>query len=601
MIENTTIKSNKIFSLFPEYSLEQAVVVPKQKNETKLLSVKDEVSINTGKEGKSKKKKILFGSTIASTVLTVGVASLLLVKGPHGSYLGNKISKFNTKLAQDLHEAGQSNAKDIPTKIAYHTKKKIKKLLDLLQASSNFTAFKDYGSNKLLHTNKVTGAFADKSTAAFKEVVDGTLGKSYSGVQLKIKDLTSLLQECDIKTLKSLDPVSLSQNITIKDKTMKLSEWIDILESQTKRLETSFERNFSLGARKMRDKKRMRLLSDLPEKIHKRFFKNQKSLFNIKNYKTYATEDLSLSAREELRRDIVHARKEVTNNISSITQQVKSSLDTFYSVVKPSDNLTRDSVQKLKKQLLEFKNCSGANEAKARSAVSDEIALTINEILKGLTSNSLYNASEQKVMQQLLDEVKVSVLSTGSSSKGALEEIMTVLKGLNSATLEKTGKKVLSDAEFSNFTKLSEKISKGLKNATDLEAGEYFIKQAELKVGSAPTDVMSVLFPVGVGAYSIAKADDKDERISATLTTCIPLVGTFATFVYGTVKMFSGAKNLIFSGVSGLALGALGNYCDKLYKKYKNSGSAIKVAKDEYDKIWTGFETPEKNEKKAKL
>ena len=113
------------------------------------------------------------------------------------------------------------------------------------------------------------------------------------------------------------------------------------------------------------------------------------------------------------------------------------------------------------------------------------------------------------------------------------------------------------------------------------------MKQAELEVGSAANDVLSILLPVGVGAYSIAKGDDKEERVSAVLTTCIPLVGTFATFVYGTAKMFSGAKNLIFSAVSGIALGKLGNYCDKLYKEYKSSGSVVQVAKDEYDKFWT--------------
>ena len=137
---------------------------------------------------------------------------------------------------------------------------------------------------------------------------------------------------------------------------------------------------------------------------------------------------------------------------------------------------------------------------------------------------------------------------------------------------------------------MAKQITKGMKDATELEMGEYFLKQAELKVGSAPNDVISVLFPVGVGAAAIAKGDDKDEKISATLTTVIPLVGTFATFVYGTVKMLSGAKNLIFSGVSGLALSALGNYADKLYKKYKDSGSLTNVVKDEYNKLWTGLE-----------
>ena len=55
--------------------------------------------------------------------------------------------------------------------------------------------------------------------------------------------------------------------------------------------------------------------------------------------------------------------------------------------------------------------------------------------------------------------------------------------------------------------------------------------------------------------------------------------------------MFSGAKNLMFSLVSGAVLGILGDSADRLYKKYKQSGSIQNVVKEEYDKIWTGLET----------
>ena len=113
------------------------------------------------------------------------------------------------------------------------------------------------------------------------------------------------------------------------------------------------------------------------------------------------------------------------------------------------------------------------------------------------------------------------------------------------------------------------------------------MKQAELKVGSAPTDVLSVLFPIGAGALAISTSDNKDERVSAVLTTCIPLVGTFATFVYGTVKMFSGAKNLLFSLSTGALISLFGNYMDKLYKKYKDTGSIVNVVKNEYDHLVT--------------
>ena len=581
MVQNIN-SSNNIFSSFPDYSLNQQYYAAAS---SKIEEVKppvvtiDKVEIEASQK-KAKKCKILFGSTLASTILTAGLASLLLIKGVHGSAFKNGLNKYKSKLAQDIHEASQVATKDIPTKVAYHTKKGAQKALDIMQASSNITTFKDWGSDQLLRTNKVTRTFADKCTSFFKKIVDGTLGKKYNKVEVRIKDLTSLLKQYDIKTLRALDQ---SQPIKIKGKTVSLGECLDLLEKQTSRLEGTFADNFSLGARKLRDKKRTRLIADLPQKIKERFFGTKKSLFNIENYKTYATEDIAKPAQEELRREILRAKKEVTNNIPSITEQLKSTLGSFSGTVKPNDSATRTSVQTLKTQLETFRTCSGSKEAQLRADVSKHIVGTVDDMIASISKNKAYNETEQKLMRELLDEIKDGVLSTGDNSKGALEEILTILNGLKSQNL-------ISADTCKNYTKMAQKITKGMKDATELEMGEYFIKQAELKVGSAPNDVISLLFPIGVGAAAIAKGDDKDEKISATLTTVIPLVGTFATFIYGTVKMLSGAKNLIFSGVSGMALSALGNYADKLYKKYKDSGSITNVVKEEYDKIWTGLE-----------
>ena len=209
----------------------------------------------------------------------------------------------------------------------------------------------------------------------------------------------------------------------------------------------------------------------------------------------------------------------------------------------------------------------------------------LNNAITKIKDNQLYSDIEQKTLINQIEEIKLKIKSANKNSKGALENVMTILKGLNSAEIN--GKKIISDSEFKKFDKLSENISTELKEATDKEMGEYFLKQAELEVGSAATDIFSLLFPIGVGAYAINKCENKDERISTGLKTCIPLVGTFATFVYGTTKMFSGAKSIIFSIVSGFMLNKTGTYLDNLYQDYKKSGSVVKVAQGEYKNVWS--------------
>lgn len=587
MVQQLNTKSSNIFNMFPNYNLGTNASVQNTTNNTTL--VKDEVELKAGQK-KKVKRRILFGSTIASTILTAGIVGLCLGKGIHGSAFKNRLTSYTQKLGQDIHELSELSVKDIPTRILYYSKKGLKKVLDTLQASSNITTFKDYGSNVVLKKTKPTRIFAQKTTKAFNKIVDRTLGKQYDLVGMDISDLTSLVDQHNIEKLRKLNQ---SQIIEIKGVTKTLGEWLDDLAIQSERLSGTFKDNFSLGARMKRDERRMELLSDLPEKIKERFFSNgKKSLFNPANYKTYATEDIAKPVQKQFEREIIGAKKQISNNIQSIAEQLKTRLNSLIETIKIDDKAIKPYMDDLSSLFKKFKECSGVDEVIQREQITSQISDVVEKIIGELSTSSKYTDDEKKVILNILDEIKSEISQKGATgSKGALEEIMTIIKGLNGAKIADQSETFISNDTYKRIKKLSERISTDLKKATDLETGEYFMKKSELIVGSAPTDVISVFVPIGAGAYAIAKGDSKEEKVSATLTTCVPLVGTFATFVYGTVKMLAGAKNLIFSAVSGALLGMFGDYCDGLYKKSKNPDDVKHAVADSYDKIWTGIES----------
>ena len=494
------VQNSSVFSLFPNYKLGQANNVGKNiKNSstTNILSSTENIDTfqNDDKnEKKSTRKKILFGSTLASAIFTTGIVSLVLLKGVHGSSF-SKLSRLCEKLSFNFSMKNQK-PKDIVTKTSYYARKGAEKTTNALQATANFTAIKDWICNKIFRTNKVTSKFADKSTAGFKRIVDKTMGKQYDKVEVKVKDLTSLLKHYNLENLKNISTKDKLQKITIKGQTKTLEEWINLLATQNQRLEAEFDKSFSLGARRIRDNKRISLLADLPDKIKERFFSKKSSLFNIKNYKTYATEDLAKEAQAELQKEILAARKEITNNITSIHDSIRTSLGNYSKIIKPDDEASRTAVHKIKQLLESFKNCSGENEAKAREKISREIAEAIDDVIQITKNNTAYNEKEKETLLGLITSVKDSVLSTGTGSKGSLEEIMTILRGLNKSGVKINGQKIITDEQHKELSKLSTKIRNNLNKATEMEMNEYFIKQAEMKVGSSPTDVLSVLFPI---------------------------------------------------------------------------------------------------------
>ena len=395
MLPETNIGKSNIFSMFPQYQLGNISNEIKTTLSKTAISepIKDEVTLQSADKKKKARRKILFGSTIASTILTAGIAGLFLFKGVHGSAFKNKLAQYTRKLQNDIQETSQLAAKDIPTRVIYHTKRGIKKVLDLLQASSNITTFKDYGSKQLLNKTKPTKTFADKTTKMFKKVVDNTLGKQYDLVEVDISKLTSRLQQHDIAELRKLDA---SQIIEIKGKSQTLGKWLDELEAQTGIIGKTFSENFTEGARLSRDARRMTELKDLPQKIHERFFKNgKKSLFNIKNYQTYATEDLSKGIQTKFADEIVQAQRKITNSIEAITAKIKTNITSFADDINPSDESSKKLVSSLKELIDKFKNCSGANEIADRNKISKEITSILKDLSDSVTSSSLYTSSEQ--------------------------------------------------------------------------------------------------------------------------------------------------------------------------------------------------------------
>ena len=255
-------------------------------------------------------------------------------------------------------------------------------------------------------------------------------------------------------------------------------------------------------------------------------------------------------------------------------------LDSYTKFVKSSDANALATIDKIKDLLMQFKSCSGVEEAAQRLKVTKELASTIDDLINKTIQDGLYNPKELEQLKKYLESIRNLAMSSGQNSKGSLEEIMTILKGLHESVLP-DGKKIITDSNYHQLSKISKRISSRLEKATELEAGEFVVKLAELSAGASIWDMFTIAAPIAAGGVAVAKSDSKDERVSATLTTGIPLAGTFATFVYGMLKMFSGGKNLMFGAVTGAVISKFGNYADKLYKDYRNTGSITTVVKDE--------------------
>ena len=143
------------------------------------------------------------------------------------------------------------------------------------------------------------------------------------------------------------------------------------------------------------------------------------------------------------------------------------------------------------------------------------------------------------------------LLNEGSSQKGLYNEVAEIL----SPHLDAADKKVLEKAV--------KKSGKFLRNSNTKECSEYFDKIRDLKLGSAPTDIVTAATLLGVSGVAIASADDRKRRVSRLVTGVIPTISGVGVSLGMAAGLVSGGKSLIYGLLATFILNRLGIVVDK--------------------------------------
>ena len=112
---------------------------------------------------------------------------------------------------------------------------------------------------------------------------------------------------------------------------------------------------------------------------------------------------------------------------------------------------------------------------------------------------------------------------------------------------------------------------KSLNNSTDTEINKLYDKLRDLKIGSAPTDILTFIITFATVSFGIGKANGKEAKIQAALEYGIPALGAVAISSLCTVCLVSAGPSLIIGGLSGLLLNKLGSEAVNIRKKLHNS------------------------------
>ena len=98
-------------------------------------------------------------------------------------------------------------------------------------------------------------------------------------------------------------------------------------------------------------------------------------------------------------------------------------------------------------------------------------------------------------------------------------------------------------------------------------------------MGSAPTDILSILTGFGALGYYLTKADDNKERMSIALKYGFPALAGVGVSLYGNARLFAGTKSMILGAISTLVIGKIGDMANNMLNKYYPADSSNSSAK----------------------
>ena len=547
---NNSVVYNSFYTVKKDGKQSNALQNPTSKTEQIYNKPIASLSISevTPKEKKSVKGWII---GIGSLVATLGVASLFLTRGASGklvSKLNNLISKIDDKIYQN---ASQNKAAGFAQKTMLFFANATKKLLHGFKVIANFTPFKDIPCNKLF-TNKYSKKLGlhkipEWCTNFSRKMTMATNTKLARNVQGGADDLAAY-----VKGIKSnFTPAQLAENITIDGKTLTRAKWLEEAQKHADDIRTMTQSTFSTSARSGRFAQMDSKIGDLNSSVKKALFSKdaKNTIFN-----GYVTENMTATARKELTDALQTQIKLISNNIKDVSGRMNDSLSIIRGSIANSDRTSVDYARKFAKQLSEFQGLQGLQEATQRTVLVGKMQKTLQSLKASLNGNSLYNKAAKENFSAQCDLIG-SILK--SHEKGATEHLHTILKNISDTSSAQKHVK-----EINKFTT-------ALNKATKFETDTY-LRQAELKLGAAFTDIGFLALTAGSGVVATCKENSTEGKISKGLTLGIPLIGTTGLCLWQTALGMTGIAPLALSFLGGLILSKAGSAVSDKYLASNN-------------------------------
>ena len=506
-----------------------------------------------------------YKNTSAATIAALGTVVLLftLSRGfqKNANQFLNKVKEFlETRLARTSINDSKKQKSFYEFFI-----RRINSFTHKLESVNNITSLKDILFMKLMYKTKPTKKLHEAITEYFEKVSEKTVLKSYEKTEEQFRKMNKIFDELDEYIIKNSanDIVEYKEREMteqgIKEKIVKCTK--AELVSKAKNLREMSNLMVMGFTHKSTLKYRYGQINEATSSLYSKFWDASFKDFWSKNNKF---------KRKEMWQTFIAAEQIKFNKIEMADASAKARNAISYS--------DADQNSKISEYIAALDNLIPAKDIKAIEIINklqwftrhpdvlrDNKKLFFEELNK-LKEHKFTHITDEKIAQATekykQDNIKHIDKQINDNEPGMFQTMLEYYYEMAKKKKKKSGALLSLKKAVKYFDK-----------SVDLEGNEFFDKVRDLRLGSAPTDVLTVVLSFITLSLGLGHAQDKDKRTSIMLKSGIPVAGGIATAMYSAARLVSGGKSIMLGLLSGIILNQLGIIADNVRKSIKENQS----------------------------
>lgn len=507
----------------------------------------DTIILNPEEARKTNNLKIIGLSIASATVLAAAGIFFVLRGGPKG------VAKGFQSLRDYLERKVQKSKLKGATSSGYeYLLGKADFLLGKAQAINNFTTIKDFAFKKLMYGGKSNWKYTRKIhnaiTNTFEKLGLKTIAKSYQRTGAKFNKLSEINSSIISELEKQGD---LSKLVTDRGVTVTKGELIAFAKRRGLEIEALLKDNFSESVRESRYLTVKKFTKELEQSFEEKgplWFLSKDTL------KTFVAEAQMMPKKLKIQKEILDGKRKISYSLSDLYKDADDIIMQISSTLSVSD---KDALKSLNNLRESFK------------AMSKTGKMNYGQIAKDFAEMEYH----------VLDKSSVKLRKDVSEIVDNLRELYICYHPGNVQDILDTYKVLLPKEQYEKVAKEFKSAVKSLDKSTKLESEDFINKSRDLAMGSAPTDVLTVLGGLGTLGYYLGKSDNGQERTAITLKYGIPALVGIGVSLYGNARLFAGSKSLLFATLSSFVANRIGTFANNLYENHLKKQESILNAK----------------------